>query len=103
MPYTVGLLTQALGLAGCGDTGVPTQPLDSVPLTLLPESALVSNCLDWPGQEFTRSNHASGGGPSLAVGGRAIEFTLLDHRGTAHKLSELLATRPVLLVLGGFT
>ena len=103
MPCTVGLLMLALGLAGCGDTGVPTQPPDSLTLTLLPESALVSGCFGWPGQDFTPSNHASGDGPSVTVGGQAIEFTLLDHRGTEHKLSELLATRPVLIVLGGFT
>lgn len=103
IPCTVGLWMLALGLAACGDTGVPTQPPDSLTLTLLPESALVSGCFGWPVQHFTPSNHASGDGPFVTVGGQAIEFTLLDHRGTEHKLSKLLATRPVLMVFGGFT
>jgi hypothetical protein len=103
IPCAAGFLMLASGLAGCGDTGTPIQPPDSLTLTLLPESALVSSCFGWPGQDFTLSNHAIGDGPSVTVGGHAIEFTLLDHSGTEHKLSELLRTRPVLMVFGGFT
>jgi hypothetical protein len=99
----VGLFLLASGLVGCGDERGPTDPDDSPTLTLQPESALISDCFGWPGQEFSTSNHASGDGPSVTVGSRAIEFTLLDEKGEEHKLSELLATRPVLMVFGGFT
>ena len=98
-----GLLLLALDLAACGGSGAPTQPEDSVKLTLRPEATLVSGCFGWPGQEFTAANHANVGAPAVAAGAQAIEFTLLDHAGASHRLSELLATRPVLMVFGGFT
>ena len=67
------------------------------------ESALVSGCLGWPEQEFSPANNTGGVQLSVSVGENATEFTLRDPDGVSHTLSEMLETRPVLLVFGGFT
>lgn len=63
---------------------------------------LVSGCFGWPATAFSESNKATVR-TFLAPGARAVDFTLEDPRGGSHTLSELLATRPVLLVHGSFT
>ena len=39
----------------------------------------------------------------LPIGGKAINFTLKDVRGTEVRLSRLLAEKPVLMIFGSFT
>ena len=87
-----------------GSASVPTAldtPTDSS-TGLAPASELQSNCLNWPEQDISRSNHASLM-TSLAEGEPAVDFTLRDVDGRAYTLSGLLRMKPVLLVLGGFT
>jgi hypothetical protein len=78
----------------------PTGP--SEPANLIPASELVSNCLNYPAEEITTDNSVR-----LSIGlteGRpAVEFSLHGSDGNLYSLSELLETKPVLIVLGGFT
>lgn len=63
---------------------------------------LVSNCFNWPDQDFTPTNSA----PltvALHEGEPAVGFTLMDTSGVSYTLSSLLTTKPVLLVFGAFT
>ena len=69
---------------------------------LAPASELQSNCLNWPEQDISQSNSARLM-TSLGEGEPAVDFTLQDVDGRAYTLSDLLRTKPVLLVLGGFT
>jgi hypothetical protein len=92
-----------VGLPACGDSTDPVQPADEFNLVLFPESNLVSGCFGWPDQEFSSMNHTGGVQVSVSAGDRATEFTLRDPSGNPRPLSELLETRPVLLVFGGFT
>jgi hypothetical protein len=69
---------------------------------LVLSDALVDNCFNWPQDEFSSTNKASNR-TSVAEGGLAVEFTLLDVDGNPFTLSELLATRPVFLVFGAYT
>jgi hypothetical protein len=93
----------AVGLLACSGSTGPEQRDDEFDLVLRPESTLVSGCFGWPAQEFSPTNNTGGVGISVSVGEQAIDFTLKDPGGTSYTLSELLETRPVLLVFGGFT
>ncbi|MGI9657917.1 MAG: hypothetical protein ACR2OD_03330 [Gaiellaceae bacterium] len=62
---------------------------------------LVSNCGNWPKEAWTPSHTVARG--LFAEGARAVDFTLRDVDGTPHTLSDLLGTRPVLLMLGAYT
>lgn len=63
---------------------------------------LVSNCFGWPEQEFTTSNFTPPRA-SLTAGSTAIDFELAEVDGTTHRLSDLLATKPVFLQTGSYT
>ncbi len=91
------------GLLACSDSTGPDQGDDEFDLVLRPESTLFSGCFGWPAEEFSPANNTGGVGVSVSAGEQAIEFTLKDPDGASHTLSELLGTRPVLLVFGGFT
>jgi hypothetical protein len=67
-----------------------------------PESELSENLCNWPADDFSPSNHVSAH-LGLAIGQYAIDFTLKDTSGTDHKLSTLLATKPVFLIFGSYT
>lgn len=69
---------------------------------LQPATALKSNCLNLPAQAISPTNHAKVT-TALTAGKAAVDFTLLDVEGKAYTLRDLLQTKPVLLVLGGFT
>lgn len=61
-----------------------------------------SGCYRWPEATFTRRNYAQVEIPFTA-GDRAVEFALRDVNGAEHRLSALLETAPVVLILGSFT
>lgn len=93
----------------CGIDSVTDAGADSSPrpdagsgVLPLPETQLVSNCYNWPAQEFAPGNSASEKAV-LPAGSRAIDFTLADVDGNKVTLSALLATKPVVLVTGSFT
>jgi hypothetical protein len=69
---------------------------------LVLSDALVDNCFNWPQDEFSSTNKASNT-TSIAEGALAVEFTLLDVNGNPYTLSDLLETRPVLMVFGAYT
>ena len=79
-----------------GPPGPPT-------LELRRELELTSNCYDWPAQEFSFANHLQDNRTSVTEGDQAIDFTLKDTNGVEYRLSQLLQTRPVLMVFGSFT
>jgi hypothetical protein len=86
--------------AGMEDCGEADQV--SMIAGLTPASQLQSGCLNWPEQDFSASNMAElmlG----LAEGEAAVEFALQDAAGITRTLSGLLRSKPVLLVLGGYT
>ena len=64
--------------------------------------ALESNCLNWPAQEFS-PNNKTGTSTGLAGGQNGVEFTLMDTSGVPVTLSDLLRSKPVLMVFGAFT
>lgn len=69
---------------------------------LLSDSALVTDPVGYPANDYTRAHHV----PiqtRLAEGGPAVDFTLLDPQGQPHRLLDLLKTKPVLMVFGSFT
>ena len=86
---------------GCGEER-STGPADVDGLTPSLSDELQSNCYSWPEHEFTRESHARIF-VSMSEGNRAVEFELRDAYGTHYKLSELLTTKPVLLVTGSHT
>jgi hypothetical protein len=63
---------------------------------------LRSGCFGWPAIDFSPTNKASLT-TGLAPGDRAVDFALRDLSGHTVRLSDLLATRPVLLIIGSFT
>jgi len=77
--------------AGVTDGGAPILP-----------THLTSACYDWPNTPFGPGNHVQGMSP-FPAGSIAVDFTLRDLDGTQYTLSNLLATRPVLMVHGAFT
>lgn len=97
------ILALALALSatptGCGEDGGVVRPPDDDPALSLD---LRSNCYSWPEQEFSPDNIADLRA-SLPVESAAVEFSLQDLDGNTVRLSALLESRPVLLVLGSFT
>jgi hypothetical protein len=63
---------------------------------------LKESCFDWPDKEFSKQNRAK---PLtfFEKGDQAVDFTLKTVDGEAVTLSELLATKPVLLMAGNWT
>ncbi|MBW2277173.1 MAG: hypothetical protein JRF63_06750 [Deltaproteobacteria bacterium] len=64
---------------------------------------LVDNCFNWPAEEFSPSNNVGGLSTGVSEGQQLVDFTLMDVDGTEHTLSNLLTTKPVLLVFGSYT
>lgn len=83
-----------------GDGGAAPDLAGPVVPTL--SQALKTGCYGFPSQEFSQNNTASTG-PSLLPGDRAVELDLDDSNGQHQRLSSLLSTAPVLLVMGAFT
>ncbi|MEA1978593.1 MAG: hypothetical protein U9N80_11920 [Chloroflexota bacterium] len=82
---------------------IPPEPTETIaPSRLLPSSDLQSYCLPWldespsPSSSIRLEN-------GLMEGDSAIDFSLRDVHGETHRLSDLLETKPVLLILGGYT
>ena len=67
-----------------------------------PPGTLQSGCFGWPATDFSPSNRASVA-TSLRAGQQAVDFALRDTAGATVRLSDLLRTKPVLLVHGAFT
>jgi hypothetical protein len=88
----------AAWLAGCETPRTASPP----PPVLTLSSDLHSACYRWPAGDFTLQNHATLE-TSLSAGEPAVDFTLADVDGATVHLAELLAEKPVLLVLGSFT
>lgn len=89
----------ASGIPGCGDESpAPLEPAGPAPLS----GELVSNCQSWPEQDFSKDTMTTIR-TLMAVGDAAADFELLDLSGNPVRLSTLLRTRPVLLVLGSTT
>jgi len=100
---TILVAFAALQLSACNrsDNNVsPAEPGQT--LVLRAESELTTGCYEWPTPDLKLPD-AVGYAMPLAVGDRAIEFTLADTDGATHKLSRMLETRPVLVVFGAFT
>lgn len=105
-----------LGQENCVPYTLPSVPWGPVPpIGTAPPlgSGLVSGCFRFPERPFDERNHVPDGheweaflGPSASAptrADRAIDFELRDVDGTPHRLSELLATRPVWLQTGSYT
>lgn len=90
------------GLVGCGEKEGMVAPDPPPPAPPELSQDVSSNCFRWPGATFTKQNFAYVY-TSMAPGERAVDFELADLEGTSYRLSELLVTKPVLLVLGSFT
>lgn len=82
---------------------IPPEPAETItPSRLLPSSELQSYCLPWldetpsPSKSIRLENDIKEGDP-------AVDFSLNDVYGETHRLSDLLETKPVLLILGGYT
>lgn len=97
--WIVSVLLGLTMAAGCGEDG-SVGPTQDPPLVL--SADLQSHCYRWPEATFTRQTYA-GVYTSLEPGDVAVDFGLADIGGTVHRLSDLLATKPVLLVLGSYT
>ncbi len=80
----------------------PDSPELSEPANLIPASELVSNCLNYPIEQITAANSVRVS-IGLTEGRPAVEFSLRGSDGNLYTLSELLESKPVLIVLGGFT
>lgn len=96
---TCGMAAAPDGGVGVDTSLAPDAGLGSEPL---PASRLVSNCYNWPAEEFSPQNSASVKAV-LPAGSRAIDFTLADVNGKTYTLAQLLAEKPVVLVTGSFT
>ena len=69
---------------------------------LLPSSELQSYCLPW----LDETPSASGSirlENGIKEGSSAVDFSLKDVHGETYHLSDLLETKPALLILGGYT
>ena len=82
---------------------LPPEPTETIaPSRLLPSSELQSYCLPWLDENPSQlSNIRLENG--IKEGDSAIDFSLKDVHGERHRLSDLLETKPVLLILGGYT
>jgi len=69
---------------------------------LLPSSELQSYCVPWleetpsPSSSIRLEN-------GIKEGDSAVDFSLKDIYGETHHLSDLLESKPVMLILGGYT
>jgi hypothetical protein len=85
--------------AGCDDDPATVRPPQE-------DSGLSSNlqsgCYSWPGEEFSPENLAALDA-ALPAGSAAVDFSLRDLEGNTFRLSTLLKSKPVLLVLGSYT
>ncbi len=84
-------------------TPIPPEPAATMPQSqLLPSSELQSYCLPWLDETFSPSNsiRLENG---IMKGDSAVDFSLKDVHGETNRLSDLLETKPVLLILGGYT
>lgn len=86
----------ALSLGGCSLLWPPAPDLK-------PATELQYDCYGWPDREFTKKNHAVAKVTRLQTGDPAVDFTLRDRNGRSHRLADLLADKPVLLVTGSWT
>jgi len=97
--------TEASSTAGVAEkyAPVPTKPVETLtPSQLLPSSELDSYCLPWLDESPSPlSNIRLENG--INEGDSAVDFSLKDIHGETHRLSDLLETKPVLLILGGYT
>lgn len=78
--------------------------------SLRDESELTNSCFGFPQMTFHRKNcvkDTHGASPytagGLSVGDSAYDFTLKDIDGNPHKLSNLIAQKPVVLIWGMYT
>ena len=69
---------------------------------LLPSSELQSYCLPWLGETPSPSGSIRLE-TGIKEGDSAVDFSLKDVHGETYHLSGLLETKPVLLILGGYT
>jgi len=98
--YSIILTILAISLfhAGCSPSlSVPGNNDGNTNVILIPESSLSKDCS--PATTVSRG----GVDGRLEVGDKAIEFTLKDIHGLEYGLSDLLATKPVLMIFGAFT
>lgn len=78
---------------------------------LLPETELITNCYNFPRDDFHKGNSvrdAHGSSPHLIrqLGSPAVDFTLHDTDGNRWNLGEVLAAgagKPVVLIFGMWT
>lgn len=84
------------GLGGCRDTEAPTEP-QTIASRLRAASDLIAGCYTYSGRE------AVGYDLAIRAGDAAIDFTLRTPSGEPYTLSELLETKPALIVFGAFT
>ncbi len=89
------------GTVACGQDD-PVATGDPGPIGPDLPDQLQAGLFSWPEQPFSPTNMAPVEN-YLGVGDTAVDFTLLDLDGTGSTLSELLATRPVLLITGSFS
>jgi len=94
-------LVLGLTVAACRDREAVTVP-EPPPATPTLSTDLHANCFRWPGGTFTRQVYAQIVN-GLHPGDQAVDFTLNDVDGIPYRLADLLAEKPVLLVLGSFT
>ncbi len=93
------LILLSIPATGCNDESGITHPASrDVALS----QDLQSNCYSWPEHEFSPQNVAALEA-ALPTGSAAVEFSLEDLDGNVTRLSTLLKSKPVLLVLGSFT
>ena len=102
----LGLL--AVPIVACSSAPTPTsapptieEPTPSTPPTIVEsEEPVLSTTLKRDCPPAARGNFDSAG---LAIGEKAINFTLKDIHGNEFVLSRLLAEKPVVMVFGSFT
>jgi len=98
----------ALGMAltglslGCGGEGGTAPRGDAPPEPPILSQDVSSHCFRWPEATFTKRSFAEVA-TAMGPGDLAVDFEAEDIEGNPYRLSELLVTKPVLLVLGSFT
>ena len=103
----LALVMVAAFTLGCMGTSLPGEEGDATPeegssKKLSLRDDLEGGCFGRPGKAYSPSNHTEDQ-VFVEKGERAWEFELKDVDGRTHQLSELLATKPVLLVTGSYT
>ncbi len=89
------------GPASTANTPVSEEPVpSSAPATVDSDEPVLSTALKRGCFRTTRGNFDNAG---LAIGERAVNFTLKDIYGNEYRLSRLLALKPVVMVFGSFT